>query len=172
AANHEVRKHNDIAYAYWNEGKRNTFYYLRGPVLVLTHQEDLLRRVIDLDQQAPARADPAMIRQLKRLGVDRSLATFWINPRVFDAEVEQKATQAGGAEALVRKTILLYWKALEGVVLSASVQKAELELGLAFLVHEDRLPVAAQKLLFKAAKPSELWDRFPENALLTVAGRV
>ena len=36
----------------------------------------------------------------------------------------------------------------------------------------DELPPAAKRLLSEAARPSDVWDRFPKDALLTVAGRL
>ena len=172
AAASEQREYNGVAYAAWNDGKKVTYAYRRGPVLALTHQENLLRRVMDLDRQAPPDAEPSVTRQLRRLGAERALATLWVNPRSFEAGIEPRNSSTSSVEAAVRRTILAYWKALDGVVLSASVQKADLELSLALLLSEGRLPEPARTMLARGAQASELWAYFPPNAMFTVAGRI
>jgi hypothetical protein len=167
----EIRKHDGTAYWYWREGERSSFTYLKGPILVVTHQEELLWRVIDLDRKASRTDEPLLARQLQRLGVDKALAALWINPRFFEAEIEKAAPRAG-AEPFARQTVLTYWKALEGIALSAALPQEGLELGLAFLVDEKRLPALARKMLAQPSRPSQLWRCFPDSAMLTVVSRV
>jgi hypothetical protein len=168
----EAHKHNGAEYSLWNDGKRTTFFYRHEAVLVLTHQEDLLRRVIDLDRQPQGKEEPLVIRQLHRLGLDKALAALWINPRAFEAEMEQKTAQPTSLESGVRKGLLTYWKALDGIALYAALHQVDLEMGLAFLVEEERLPLPARQLLARKAQVSELWRYFPDHALLTVAARI
>src|SRR5439155_3628606 len=104
-------------------------YYLRGPLLALTWQEGLLRRVIDLDRR-PAGGEPPVARELRLLGADRSLAALWVNPRAFQADLEAKAAASRGEEAAVLRTTLTYWKALDGIALSLALEK-DLALSLA-----------------------------------------
>jgi hypothetical protein len=168
----ESRKYNDVDYSLWNDGKRTTFFYARDAVAILSHHEDLLRRVIDLDRQPAGKGDRLVSRQLQRLGLDKALAALWINPRAFEPEMEQKAAEAAGIEGGVRKTLLTYWKALDGIALYAALHQADLEMGLAFLVEEARLPSPARQVLARKGQASELWRFFPQNALLTVAARI
>jgi hypothetical protein len=168
----EVRKHNGEVYCAWDDGKRVTFSYVHGEVLAVSHQENLVQQVIDLDRRASATGEPALTAKFRRLGADKALAALLVNPRAFEPEIDQKAAQAEGVEGAVRRTLLAYWKALDGLAVFASVQKADLDLGLAFLIRDEYLPEPARQLLARGARPSELWDYFPPNALLTVAGRI
>jgi hypothetical protein len=168
----EVRKYRDVAYTCRVEGKGTNFYYLRGPVLAFSSQEQVLHRVIDRDRQADAEAEPAVARELRLLGADRDLAALWLNPRAFDADLEQHAARADGPEAGVRKGVLTYWKALDGLAVSLALHRDDVELRLAVRAHEKRLPAPARPLFTREGRRSELWRLFPENALLTVAGRI
>jgi hypothetical protein len=164
------RTHRDVVYTAWNDGKKASFVYRSGGLLAVTHQEELLQQLIDR-QRSPAQGATALERQLRRLGLADALAALWFNPRAFDPEIEQKTAQAPGVDEAARRNILAHWKALEGAALAANVRERELEIEWAFLVHEAQLPDAA-RLFFRTGRPSELWQRFPEHALLTVAGRV
>jgi hypothetical protein len=166
----EARSYEGRTYYRRVDRGRENYYFLHGPILALSSREEMLRRAIDLDRQA-GDEEPAVARQLRRLGADRRLAALWINPRAFDAEVARKAEEATGPEAAVTRAFLSYWKALDGAALSFDMQ-ADAEWVLAVRADAGRLPPAAQKFFATAARPSELWERFPDNALLAAAGRV
>jgi hypothetical protein len=167
----EARKHHDAEYFCRVEAKRNLFYYLRGPLLAFTSQEDLLRDVIDRDRQSEGK-EIVLVRQLQRLGADAALATLWVNPRAFDRELERKAATAKGAEVLVLRRIEEYWKAIDGLALSATVNPGGPEIALTFLAREGAMPAAVRRFFDADAKPSDLWERFPDRALVAVAGRL
>ncbi len=167
----EVREHHGVAYYRRVERTGENYYYLRGPVLAFTGQEAMLLQAIDRDRSAAADVEAPVARQLRLLGVDQRLAVLWINPRAFEPELRQKAATATGAEAAALRTLLIYWKALEGVALSATLHK-DLELALAIRARVPELPSSAQRFLTTAARPSELWSRFPDQALLVLAGRL
>jgi hypothetical protein len=166
----EARSYEGQTYYRRVDRGRTNYYFLHGPVLALSSHEDMLRRAMDLDRRADG-DEPAVARELRRLGADRRLAALWVNPRAFDAEMGRRAEEARGPDAAVAQAFLTYWKALDGAALSFDVQ-ADAELVLAVRATTDRLPPAAQKFFAAAARPSELWDRFPDNALLAAAGRV
>jgi hypothetical protein len=165
----EVREHNGQKYFRRAERKDENFYWLSGPILALSSKEEMLRRVLERDRQ-PAAGEPAVARQLRLLGADKNLASLWINPRAFEPDMEQKSAAAVGPEAAVLQNVLRHWKTLDGIALGFDVRK-DLELSLTVRVRTDALPAATRRLLTEAARPSELWDRFPEGALLTTAGR-
>lgn len=169
----EERKHNGVTYnARIERNNPPTFYTLRGPVLIFSPQEDMLRRAIDLDRQAKSADDatPSITKQLRQMGADKALFALWLNPRAFDAEIRQRAANAQGGEAAFLNTFVRYWDALEGVVLSVAVPK-DLELNLAVRVQPDKLSPAARRFLSEGAKPSALWNAFPRDAILATAGR-
>lgn len=166
----EVRKHNGISYYHRQGPNGDQFYYLHGPILAFTAQEEMLRQVIDRGRQE-AKTEPFLTRQLRRLGAAEALAVLWINPRAFDAEFERKAAGARGGEIVVLKRILALWQAVEGIALSASIQKNQVETALAFTSRDGEMSTAARKF-FTPSATSELWGRFSENALLSAAGRL
>jgi hypothetical protein len=145
------------------------FYYRRGPVLALSGKEAMLQRVIDLDRQAGT-AEPSVARQLRLLGADRRLVALWINPRAFEAEIERKAAASKEQEATVTRAFLAYWKSLDGVALSFDLGR-DAEVALAVRANVERLPPGARRFFAGLARPSELWQRFPDGALLTIVGR-
>jgi hypothetical protein len=147
------------------------FYYLNGPVLAFTSREELLQRVMGLEGEGAA-AESWLARQLSRLGAAGDLATLWVNPRAFDAQLAEKAAHAQAGEATVLKTFLGYWQAVDGVALTASLNKGALEGRLAVQVREEKLPPAGRTMAAGEARASELWGCFPADAVLAVAGTV
>jgi hypothetical protein len=149
-----------------------TFYYLRGPVLVLSAQEEMLRAALDLDRSLEAAAEPPVARQLRLLGVDRALLAVWLNPRAFDSHLAAKlAKQTGTPDAAVLETFAVYWKALEGVALTVLLDR-DLSFAVAVRARTEALPAPARQFLAAAAQPSELWRGFPDNALVACAVRL
>jgi hypothetical protein len=166
----EERRYKGQTYFRRVESEKENFYFLHGPVLAVSSREEMLHAAIDRDGLAGDEESP-VARQLRLLGADGRLAALWINPRAFDADMAQRAAAAKGAEAAARQAFLPYWKSVDGIALSADLQK-DFELVLAVRSRTDALPAAAKRLFSTAARPSELWDRFPDNALLATAGRV
>src|SRR5262249_52338875 len=107
------RSHRDVTYNAWDDGKRPSFTYQSGALFAISHQEDVLRQLIDRERSA-ARPDTAMARQLRRLGLEDSVAALWFNPRTFDAELERITAHRPGIDAGLRSAVLAHWKAFEG----------------------------------------------------------
>jgi hypothetical protein len=153
------------------EGTQTNYYYLRGPVLAFAPREGILRQLIDLQQGALQEVEPFVTRQLRLLGIEKSVAALWVNPRAFDAGLQQKIDSATGAQAIALRTLSAYWKALDGIAVSVALDK-DLALSLAVRAKFDRLPASARNFLRAAAQASELWHFLPDNALITIAGRM
>jgi hypothetical protein len=165
----EPREHNGQKYFHRVERKDENYYWLNGPILAVSSKEEMLRRVLERNRM-PAGEEPVVSRQLRLLGADRNLAALWVNPRAFEPDMDQKAAAVVGPEATVLQNVLRHWKTLDGLALGFDVRK-DLELSLALRVRAEALPAATRRLLTEMARPSELWDRFPEDAVLTTAGR-
>jgi hypothetical protein len=170
----EERSHNDVKY-YRRVEKKDVpyFYWVQGPVLAVSSHEELIRRVIDSDRQA-ASADvavPILSQRLKELSPEKALLAVWFNPRIFEADLEKKAAEAQGAGAAFLKQFLTYWKAVDGLAFFVAPQQS-LDVGMGIKARTEDLPKAARQYLATAAAPSELWNAFPEDALLAMAGRV
>jgi hypothetical protein len=172
-------KHHDFAYFRRTERKHeqgkedrkeSNFYLLNGPVLMFTSQEAILHDAIDHQRDSAADKESAAAKQFRLAHADKPLAALWINPRALDADMQRKAEEAKGGDAAVLKNLLVYWKAVDSVVLSFDLQK-DVTLSASIRARVDHLPPAARKFLSEAAKPSDLWERFPPDAMLATAGR-
>src|SRR5439155_1994684 len=159
--------HNGVKYFRRVERKEETFYCLRGAVLIFSGQESILREALSLEKKLPADKESPLARQLRLLGVDRALASVWVNPRAFDAALEAKLAKAADAEAAFLKTFVACWKALEGVALTFTLT-TDVEMGLTVRAKPDAIPGAVRRFFDEAASRSEVWGRFPDNALLTI----
>jgi hypothetical protein len=95
----------------------------------------------------------------------------WINPRAFDAEMDAKLAAAKGAEATFLQTFQRYWKALDSVALTAGWDK-DLDIAVAVRGQAEKLPEPGRRFFATAAKSSSVWQRFPDDALFAVAGRI
>src|SRR5207244_3829581 len=60
-------EHRGVKYLCREEPKRNTYYLLRGPMLLFTSQEAFLRQAIDRDLDEPVRAIPPFARRLREM---------------------------------------------------------------------------------------------------------
>jgi hypothetical protein len=153
------------------EPKQVNFCYLRGPVFAFATDEGILRAVIDRDSSSATEAEPPLAREFRLLGVEKTLASVWINPRAFEPALQQKAAGAKGAQAVALRKLLAYWKALDGAAIAVGLGR-DLDLSLVIRAKTDKLPAAARRFLAAAAKPSEAWSRFPADSILAVAGRI
>lgn len=168
----ETRRHRSAEYVRRVEKGNVQFYYLHGPVLAVSSQENFLKRVIERDLGESGTREPSVAGRLRRLGADGALAALWVNPRAFDAALARKAAAAGAEEAAVVGRFLAYWKALDGVVLSGLVGKEDLVLDLAVQVRAGQLPAAARRAFGVESPSPALWEHFPAGALLAMAGRL
>jgi hypothetical protein len=166
----EERRHAGAAYFRRVERKGESFYYVNGPILAYSSQESILRQAVERDR-GESTAETYVVRQLRLLGADRALAALWINPRAFDAEMERNLAQARATDAAVQRAFLRYWKAIEGAALALAVDR-DARLTLSVRARTDDLPPAAKRLFAGGAIRSDLWDRFPEDALFAWAGRL
>jgi hypothetical protein len=172
------RRHNGIMYyrrlEYDNCTQREkppTFYYVHGPILALSAQEEMIRQVIDCDTRSSEGTGEAA-RRLRELGAERALLAVWLNPRAFDAEVDAKVANAPAERSATVKHFALYWKALDSVVFSLSPQERDIHLSLGVRARVAELPPAARRLFGEAATASDVWRRFPQSALFAAGGRL
>jgi hypothetical protein len=145
-------------------GGKRTFYLLKGPVLLFSGQESMLKRAIEQELALAKDATPAVAKRLTALGMSESPAAIVLNPRAFDAHI----AAGTGKEA---ETLAKWWKALDAAGLALDIGR-DAALSLAFVGRTKDLPEAARKLFEASAKPSSLWGSFPEKPLLAVAWRI
>jgi hypothetical protein len=166
----EERESDGLKYFRRIERKEENFYCLRDEVLLFSGQESILREALALEKKLPADKESPLAGQLRLLGAERALAAVWVNPRAFDAALEAKLTRAAGAEAAFLRTFAACWKALEGVALTCTLTTG-IEMGLALRARADAVPGAVRRFFDEAAVRSEVWNRFPDNALLAMGAR-
>jgi hypothetical protein len=171
------RRHNGVVYYRRLEydkcaqrDKPPTFYYVHGPILAVSAQENMLRQIIDCNTRS-SEGTGESARRLRELGAERALLAVWLNPRAFDAEVEAKVANASAERSAAVKHFALYWKALESVVFSLSPQERDIHLSLGVRARVGELPPAARRLFREAATASDVWRRLPQSALFAAGGR-
>lgn len=170
--NLETLRHGDTTYYKRELQKETTFYYQRGTVLALSSRAAMIQRVIERDQRKGAKAAATISGQLQQLGLDQALLALWINPRAFEPELELRATEdRPGVEAVPFRTLLRYWKALDGIGLGLSL-KEEVRLDVALRGRFEALPEPARRFLKAATEQSAVWRQFPAEPLFAIAGRI
>jgi hypothetical protein len=148
--------------------KTAPFYALLGPALIVASHEDMLREA--LDRRATS-AEPVLSKRLHELlGAEPYLVSFWLNPRAFDAAMAAHAEQGGDDQTAALRHVLTWWKALDGVAWGIAARD-DFIVTYAARARTEKLSPAARRFLAESAKPSDLWRRFPDNALVAVAGR-
>ncbi|MCC6419639.1 MAG: hypothetical protein IT429_15510 [Gemmataceae bacterium] len=167
----QARAHRGLKYCRRVEAGGESFYHLGGPVLVFAAREGMLREILDRRADLKRPPDLPLAARLKQAGTDRALATLWINPRALDAELRTRAESLKPEPAHALNTFLTYWKALDGVSLSLTLDR-DPEVVLAAHARAADLPAAARRLFAAAGKASDLWGRFPDDAVLTFAACV
>jgi hypothetical protein len=153
------------------EKKQTNYYYVRGPVLLFTSQEEMLKRALDRDRTAAPEAEPPLTRKLRELGAGKAALAVWLNPRAFDAALDEKAARAAEPDASLLKHFRVYWKAIDAVAVYADLDK-DFRLSWAEQFRVEDLPPAARRMLAAQRRPSDLWRAFPDDPLFAVAGRV
>lgn len=169
----DERRHNGVRYHRRVErGRPPAFYYVNGPVLAVSEQEDILRECIDCDRLRAADAMPEATRRLRELDADRALFALWLNPRAFDADVASKVENAPDERAAPVKHFAQYWKAMDSIVLSLSPATSDMSLSLGIRARVEALPPAARRLFQTGSVPADVWRRLPEQALIAAGGRI
>jgi hypothetical protein len=145
------------------------YYCLRGPVLIFSGQEAMVRRAIDADRAAPANVEPVVSRRLQEAGADKAVISVWVNPRALDAQIEAHAAEGKDTDQEAgRRAIADCWKALDDVVAAVHLDR-ELSVSVALRGRAEAMPPGVRRFLSESARPSELWKVFPENALVALA---
>ncbi len=133
------REHRGVKYVCRVESKATTYYLLRGPVLIYTGQETMLKQAIEREQALADQIPPLAVR-LKDLGLDRAMLALAVNPRAFDDLVASKAASVPAA-----KTIAAFWKALEAVGIGVHLER-DIRLSLTIKAKPEQMPASVRRL--------------------------
>ncbi len=162
--------HQGVKYQRRTEAKDVAYFLLKGPVLLVTGQEDLLREAIALDRNRPTSDEPGVAKQLRTLGVDKSFLALWINPRAWDADLKTKIAKASPTDAARLKQFAIYWQALDGAAVAIQLAN-DVNLSLTMRGKPDQLPPSGRRYFVAASKPCELWRAIPDDAIFAISGR-
>jgi hypothetical protein len=163
----EEKQHDGATYYRRVGRKKTSYYYVRGPVLVMSEQEKAVQQAIE--QAHSESGERLALRRLREAEAEQAAAALWINPRAFDPAM-QEGSGADPRAAAAARQLGVYWKALDSAVLSLHLDK-DISLSLTMQLSRERLPAAAQRWLTGRLEVSPLWARFPSDPLLAVAGR-
>ncbi|MCS7045085.1 MAG: DUF3352 domain-containing protein [Gemmataceae bacterium] len=160
----EQREHRGAVYFRRVYGASTHWYALVGRDLVVASDEGLLKRAL-----APIAPQSAVRAALRRADADDAVAALWLNPRAIAAEQTNQAKPDNGLAEQLLKALWDRWKTVEAVVVTLSLAEL-LELRLTMLAGSAAPPAAKDGS--GAAAASELWRRFPADAVAVVAGKV
>jgi hypothetical protein len=152
------------------EKHKTHYYYQAGRLLAFSSQDNLVRNVVAKVRRSVG-TSPRIAQQLRQAGVDKSLVSLWVNPRTWDAEFMARADRRSGPEAQIMNSLLVYWKALDAILVSFNIDDA-VEIRLVLQGRSQDMPKAARRLFAPERVPPQVWSRFPENSFVRVAGRI
>lgn len=147
------------------------FYWLRGSLFAFSDSEARIRKAIECHGSRPPADDvPSLeLQRLRDLGAEQNLFTLWVNPRKFDAAVEQKQSAAQGDEAKAIQQFAAVWQALDAAAIGVRLDR-DASIAVAMLARPTAAP-SALRALKEFGQPTKLWSAFPSNALVVAAGR-
>lgn len=165
------KKHNGAKYFLRREAKQQQFYLQMGSVFAFTTHEPMLLQVIDLHtNKAKAQSPSPLQKSFARLKVDQALVTFWLNPRAFDP-LWKSAAEDNPDTTTAKQAFAKYWQAIDAAAVSLTAGD-NLDMQLTLQGRPDELPAAAQKFLQSALQTSQLWQKFPADAVVKAAVRL
>ncbi len=170
----EEREYRGLKYYKRVDRKDTGYYCLRGPVLMYSGQEEMLRQALDREQAGKSAPESAVARALREMGAEQALLALWVNPRALDAEVEARGigmAEKEPARAAGQKTVAACWKALDTLVLAVQLDR-DLSVSLGVRGRPEQMPAGVRRFLAECGKPSDLWRVFPDNAFFALALRI
>lgn len=155
-----VIEYKGSTYFHREEKGKSQFYVVKDSLAAVTSKEAVLRAYLDR-LAAPPRDNP-WARRFRKAGADTAFVTMCVNPRSLDAEVlrpDRKDDPLPG-----------YWRALEAIFVTGSIRD-DAEVRIAIQADVARLPEWAKGAFTQTIPTSDLWQRFPERSIMTVASR-
>jgi hypothetical protein len=160
----QPKEHKGMQYFRRVEAKGANYYALRGAVLVCSSDEAIVQEA--LEQAAATEAEPPLAARFRDGAADKALLAVYLNPRSLDAEIEQ-----GAADREAAKTFAVCWKAIDSIVWSLHLDR-DLRVMLALRGRPAAMPDPVRRFLVEAARASDLWRLFPENAFFAMVLRI
>jgi hypothetical protein len=156
-----AREHRGVKYHRRDLGKQSQYYFQAGGLFAFAVKEESLKAV--LDKHADPKRSGVWTERFRQAEANKAFLTLCVNPRMLDREFRDKHKATDG--------FLAYWNALDAVFVCLHVGEA-VELRVRIQARMNDLPVWAKRSFGANPPSSELWNRFPSNALLSVASRI
>ena len=142
------------------QGDKTQFYFVKDSLVVFAVKEELMKAV--LDRRASPPRDTSWTKRFEKAGAERAFVTMCVNPRMLDPDV----LQAGKKDDALPS----YWRALDAIFVTLTIRE-DAELRIAIQADTQRLPQWARPAFTNTIPTSSLWQRFPEQSILTVASQ-
>ncbi len=149
--------YNGTTYYRREQGDKTHFYLVKDALFVFTTKEDSMRTVLE---RRTAGKTSAWAKRFEKAGAERALVAMCVNPRTLDREIVKSEKKDDPLPS--------YWRALDAIYLTLSIN-AEAELRVVIQADADRLPKWARPAFTKTIPSTDLWQRFPERSVFTLA---
>jgi hypothetical protein len=150
-------------YQHRKEKDKSQYYIIKDSLVAVATQEKILQAFLDreesLDRRALLPKENLWAKRFHKAGADSAFITMCVNPRMLDAEVLQDRKKDDPFPG--------YWRALEAIFVTASIRD-DAELRLSIQADPAQMPKWAKAAFTQTAPTSSLWQRFPEQSILTI----
>jgi hypothetical protein len=143
------------------EKAKTQYYFVDGSLAAVSSKETLIKAF--LDKRPALSKDHAWAKRFQRAGADQAFLTLCVNPRRIEPDFGPDLKRADGLPS--------YWRALEGIFVTLTF-KDDAELRITLQADADQLPKWAKTTFTRTAPVSTLWQRFPEQSIMTIASRL
>jgi len=154
------KKHQGVTYFGRTQGGKTQYYIVEDSLAVLAMKEEQILAL--LDRRTAKATESPWIERFKKAGAERALVTMCVNPRALDAELVHPDKKDDPLPS--------YWRALDAIFITATVQE-DAELRISLQANVKNLPRWASPAFTNTIPTSSLWQRFPEQSILTVASQ-
>jgi hypothetical protein len=168
----EVREMAGRKYRVRKKKDGDEFYWLHESLFAFSDSEAQIQKVLERYQQTPPLADvpPTSLHRLRELGIEQNLFVLWVNPRRFDAAIDEKLKTVQGTEAATLKNFASVWRALDAAAFSVRLDR-ELSMSVSLQARSADLPATLRDSLQELGQPAKLWSAFPSDALFVAVCR-
>lgn len=150
---------------YWKRTLRQDHWIaIDGPVLAVANKESALLGALG---RRDGKEATSLARSLRKAGHDRAFLSIWLNPRLFDKELEKAPEQTRSNP--VFKTLLATWKGIDAAVVTADWrEQGEIRM---YVQPSEKLPAEAKAWFERKPRASEAWSRLSDGAVFAFAGK-
>ena len=150
-----------VTYHRREEKAKTQFYTIDGSLAAVSSKEELIKAF--LDKRSAISKDHVWAKRFQRAGADQAFLTLCVNPRQIEPDFGPSLKRGDELPS--------YWRALDGIFVTLTI-KDDAELRISLQANPDPLPKWARTAFTQTAPASALWQRFPEQSIVTLAGRL